>query len=84
MTFQPMFIAVSPSLGVSSLPQLIELAKKKPGELSYATTGRGRITHMTMDDPRLRVEGRNAARPISQNIGCTVRQKRHLSGHVVQ
>jgi tripartite-type tricarboxylate transporter receptor subunit TctC len=49
MTFQPMFIAVSPSLGVSSLPQLIELAKKKPGELSYATTGRGRITHMTME-----------------------------------
>jgi tripartite-type tricarboxylate transporter receptor subunit TctC len=49
MTFQPMFIAASPSLGANSLPQLIELAKKKPGELSYATTGRGRITHMTME-----------------------------------
>jgi tripartite-type tricarboxylate transporter receptor subunit TctC len=49
MTFQPMFIAVSPSLGVNSLPELIDLAKKKPGELSYATTGRGRITHMTME-----------------------------------
>src|SRR4029077_6157090 len=49
MTFQPMFIAVSPSLGVQSLPQLIDLAKKKPGELSYATTGRGRITHLTME-----------------------------------
>jgi tripartite-type tricarboxylate transporter receptor subunit TctC len=49
MTQQPMYIAVAPSLGVSSLPELIALAKKKPGELSYATTGRGRITHLTME-----------------------------------
>jgi tripartite-type tricarboxylate transporter receptor subunit TctC len=49
ITFQPMFIAASPSLGVNSLPELIDLAKKKPGELSYATTGRGRITHLTME-----------------------------------
>jgi tripartite-type tricarboxylate transporter receptor subunit TctC len=49
MTFQPMFIAVSPSLGINSLPEMIDLAKKKPGELSYATTGRGRITHLTME-----------------------------------
>ncbi len=45
----PMFIAVSPQLGVQSLPDLIALAKRKPGELSYATTGRGRITHLTME-----------------------------------
>src|SRR6476620_7271034 len=44
-----MFIAVSPTIGVKSLPELIELVKKKPGELSYATTGRGRITHLTME-----------------------------------
>jgi tripartite-type tricarboxylate transporter receptor subunit TctC len=49
ITQQPMFIAVSPQIGVSSLPELIALAKKKPGELSYATTGRGRITHLTME-----------------------------------
>jgi tripartite-type tricarboxylate transporter receptor subunit TctC len=49
MTQQPMYIAVAPSLGVSSLPELIALAKQKPGELSYATTGRGRITHLTME-----------------------------------
>lgn len=49
MTQQPMYIAVAPSLGVSSLPELIALAKQKPGELYYATTGRGRITHMTME-----------------------------------
>lgn len=49
ITLQPMFIAVAPQLGVSSLPELIALAKSKPGELSYATTGRGRITHLTME-----------------------------------
>jgi tripartite-type tricarboxylate transporter receptor subunit TctC len=43
----PMFFAVSPTLGVKSLPELIALAKKKPGELSYATTGVGRLTHLT-------------------------------------
>jgi tripartite-type tricarboxylate transporter receptor subunit TctC len=49
ITEQPMFIAVAPQLGVTSLPGLIALAKSKPGELSYATTGRGRITHLTME-----------------------------------
>jgi tripartite-type tricarboxylate transporter receptor subunit TctC len=49
ITQQPMFIAVAPQLGVKSLSELIALAKTKPGELSYATTGRGRITHLTME-----------------------------------
>ena len=42
----PMFIAVSPSLGVATLPELIALAKQRPGEISYATTGIGRLTHL--------------------------------------
>ncbi len=49
ISLQPMFIAVTPQIGVQSLPELIALAKVKPGELSYATTGRGRITHLTME-----------------------------------
>ena len=49
ITQQPMFIAVAPQIGVKSLPELIAMAKRKPGELSYATTGRGRITHLTME-----------------------------------
>ena len=49
ITHQPMFIAVAPQIGVQSLPQLIALAKNQPGQLSYATTGRGRITHLTME-----------------------------------
>ena len=43
----PMFIAVSPTLGISTLPELIALAKKRPGEIPYATTGVGRLTHLT-------------------------------------
>jgi len=43
----PMFVAVTPSLGVSTLPQLIVLAKKEPGTISIAVTGVGRLTHLT-------------------------------------
>jgi tripartite-type tricarboxylate transporter receptor subunit TctC len=43
----PMFIAVTPSLDVSTLPELIALAKKKPGTISIAVTGVGRLTHLT-------------------------------------
>jgi tripartite-type tricarboxylate transporter receptor subunit TctC len=44
---QPMFITVAPSLGVTTLPELIALAKKRPGEISFAATGRGTMTHLT-------------------------------------
>lgn len=43
----PMFIAVNPSLGVSTLPDLIALAKKEPGKITIAATGAGRLTHLT-------------------------------------
>jgi tripartite-type tricarboxylate transporter receptor subunit TctC len=35
-----------PSLGVKSVPDLIKLAKSKPGELLYATAGAGTSTHL--------------------------------------
>jgi tripartite-type tricarboxylate transporter receptor subunit TctC len=44
---QPMFMTVSPRLGVSNLEEFIALAKKQPGKLSYAATGRGTMTHLT-------------------------------------
>jgi tripartite-type tricarboxylate transporter receptor subunit TctC len=46
---QPIFIAASPKSGISSIPDLIARAKAKPNELSYASTGRGRLTHLTME-----------------------------------
>ncbi len=49
LTLAPMFIGVSHHLGVKTVPQLVELAKQKPGAISFAATGRGRITHLTME-----------------------------------
>jgi tripartite-type tricarboxylate transporter receptor subunit TctC len=43
----PMFVAVNPALNISTLPQLIALAKKEPGKISIAVTGIGRLTHLT-------------------------------------
>jgi tripartite-type tricarboxylate transporter receptor subunit TctC len=43
----PMFIAVNSALGINTLPELIEHAKKEPGSLSIAVTGVGRLTHLT-------------------------------------
>jgi tripartite-type tricarboxylate transporter receptor subunit TctC len=44
---QPMLLTVGPQLGVATLPEFIALAKKRPGKLSYAATGRGTMTHLT-------------------------------------
>src|SRR5262245_24958587 len=44
---QPMSIGVSPTLGVGTLPELITLAKTKPGQISYSVAGVGRMTHLT-------------------------------------
>ena len=44
---QPMFVGVAPSLDVNTLPELIALAKSRPGAISYAVTGVGRLTHLT-------------------------------------
>jgi tripartite-type tricarboxylate transporter receptor subunit TctC len=45
---QPVVLAVHPKLGVSSLAELIALAKQRPG-LSYATSGIGSQQHMTAE-----------------------------------
>ena len=51
---QLLAIAVSPQLGIRTLQELIDLARKKPGELSYAVTGVGRLTHLTGELLQLR------------------------------
>ncbi len=45
----PMMIAVSPDLGVSTLPELIALAKKRKGELNVAAGNRGSTLHLTAE-----------------------------------
>jgi tripartite-type tricarboxylate transporter receptor subunit TctC len=51
---QLLAIAVSPKLGIKTLQALIDLARKKPGELSYAVTGVGRLTHLSGELLQLR------------------------------
>jgi tripartite-type tricarboxylate transporter receptor subunit TctC len=46
---QPLFIGVSHKAGINTLPELIAQAKAKPNEVAYAATGRGRLTHLTME-----------------------------------
>jgi tripartite-type tricarboxylate transporter receptor subunit TctC len=43
---QPFFLSVVTALGVTTLPDFIALAKRRPGELSYAATGRGTLSHL--------------------------------------
>ena len=42
----PLVVAVNPSIGVASLGELIELARKHPGKLNYASSGTGSAPHM--------------------------------------
>jgi len=41
----PLLVLVNPSLGASALQDLIAMAKKKPGEIMYASSGQGSIIH---------------------------------------
>ena len=43
----PMVIVVHPSLNVSTLPELIALARQRPGKIAYATAGVGTVQHLT-------------------------------------
>ena len=46
---QPIAMAVSPTLGVSTLPEFIALAKQQPGQLNIAVLSRGGIPHLTAE-----------------------------------
>jgi len=45
----PLLIVVHPSVPVKTTKDLIELAKKKPGELNFATPGQGSVIHMATE-----------------------------------
>jgi tripartite-type tricarboxylate transporter receptor subunit TctC len=49
LTGLPLILAVHPSLGVSSVKELIALAKSKPGELTYASVGVGTVPHLSTE-----------------------------------
>lgn len=45
----PMVIGVNPGLGPSTLPELIALARKRPGELNIAAGNAGSVLHLTAE-----------------------------------
>ena len=45
----PLMMASAPALPVSSVKELIALAKSKPGEVNYASAGSGSSSHLAME-----------------------------------
>ena len=45
----PMFVVASPSLGINKISDLIAQARARPGAVSCAVTGVGRLTHLTAE-----------------------------------
>ncbi|MDH3289341.1 MAG: tripartite tricarboxylate transporter substrate binding protein [Betaproteobacteria bacterium] len=45
----PFILAVHPSLPVKSVKELIAFARKRPGEINYASAGQGTTLHFTME-----------------------------------
>ncbi|MDZ4075752.1 MAG: tripartite tricarboxylate transporter substrate-binding protein [Hylemonella sp.] len=45
----PLYLAVHPKVGVSTLAELIALAKARPGVLTYGSSGVGSTHHLTME-----------------------------------
>ena len=45
----PFIVATNPNLAIPNLKALVDLAKKEPGKLSYASAGNGSITHVATE-----------------------------------
>ena len=48
-TAYPYIMVVNPALGVKTLQEFVALAKRKPGELNYGTTGVGAANHLVTE-----------------------------------
>ena len=45
----PLVLVVNPKTGIKTIPQLIEHAKSRSGQFSFASSGPGSITHLTAE-----------------------------------
>jgi tripartite-type tricarboxylate transporter receptor subunit TctC len=46
VTSSPLVVAVNPSVGAATLRELIEVAKRQPGKLNFASSGNGAAPHL--------------------------------------
>jgi tripartite-type tricarboxylate transporter receptor subunit TctC len=49
LTSGPLLVVVNPALPVTNIQELIALAKAKPGELNFASSGNGQSTHLSVE-----------------------------------
>jgi len=49
VSHNPLLAVVHPSLNVKSIKELVAMAKKRPGELNFATGGQGSSPHMSVE-----------------------------------
>jgi tripartite-type tricarboxylate transporter receptor subunit TctC len=49
MSQGPLLVVVRPSLPVKSIKDLIDMAKAKPGQLNFASSGQGSVIHMATE-----------------------------------
>jgi tripartite-type tricarboxylate transporter receptor subunit TctC len=45
----PMLVTVNPSVAAKTVPELVALAKQKPGEIAYASAGHGSMNHLAVE-----------------------------------
>ncbi len=48
-TTAPLVLVAKPTLAANTLAELVELARRQPGRLSYATSGIGTVLHLAME-----------------------------------
>ena len=46
LSYQPLVLVAHPSLPANNIPELIKLAKERPGKISYASFGVGGLAHL--------------------------------------
>jgi len=75
----PQILVVSPKLGVKSVGELVALAKRQPGKLTYGSAGNGSSLHLAGELFRLRtgtdmvhVPYRGAAPAVTDLLGGTI------------
>src|SRR5690606_25777841 len=46
---QPVYLSVGPNMPAKTLDEFIAMAKKRPGEITYASSGEGSAVHLAME-----------------------------------